>query len=203
MFFQLIASRYETGSVIVTSYLEFSRWGEALGDDVVAAATIDRLVHHAHVIPLDGDADHTRAHRARPPLAAPKTTKYPSKTEPRGSKFNRQQGVKVRPTLTHVSAAAAQHENHGFSGSGTASQQTSEEPATNLIRAPGTTMIQQRFQEPAGAEPCARAPRRGRLTPSRGTCNEAVTGARAPNPGSTVCHETRTRWLPNRGNKAL
>jgi len=75
LFFQLIASRYETGSVIVTSNLAFSRWGETLGDDVVAAATIDRLVHHAHVIPLDGDSYRTRAHRAGPPPAAPKTTK--------------------------------------------------------------------------------------------------------------------------------
>ena len=63
LFFQLIASRYETGSLIVTSNLPFSRWGETLGDDVVAAATIDRLVHHAHVIALDGDSYRTRAHR--------------------------------------------------------------------------------------------------------------------------------------------
>ena len=75
LFFQLIASRYETGSVIVTSNLAFSRWGETLGDDVVAAATIDRLVHHAHVIALDGDSYRTRAHRAGPPPAAPTTTK--------------------------------------------------------------------------------------------------------------------------------
>lgn len=63
LFFQLVASRYETGSIIVTSNLPFSRWGETLGDDVVAAATIDRLVHHAHVIGLDGDSYRTRAHR--------------------------------------------------------------------------------------------------------------------------------------------
>jgi DNA replication protein DnaC len=64
LFFQLVASRYETGSLIVTSNLPFSRWGETLGDDdVVAAATIDRLVHHAHVIALDGDSYRTRAHR--------------------------------------------------------------------------------------------------------------------------------------------
>ena len=63
LFFQLIASRYETGTVIVTSNLPFSRWGETLGDDVVAAATIDRLVHHAHVIALDGDSYRTRGHR--------------------------------------------------------------------------------------------------------------------------------------------
>lgn len=69
LFFQLIASRYESGSVIVTSNLAFSRWGETLGDDVVAAATIDRLVHHAHVIALDGDSWRTRNHRTATPPA--------------------------------------------------------------------------------------------------------------------------------------
>jgi len=67
LFFQLIASRHETGSVIVTSNLTFSRWGETLGDDVAAAATIDRLVHHAQVIALDGDSYRTRGHRTTPP----------------------------------------------------------------------------------------------------------------------------------------
>ena len=63
LFFQLIASRYETGSLIVTSNLAFSAWGQTLGDDIVAAATIDRLVHHATVVALDGDSYRTRAHR--------------------------------------------------------------------------------------------------------------------------------------------
>lgn len=63
LFFQLIAARYETGSVILTSNLPFARWGETLGDDVVAAATIDRLLHHAHVITLAGDSYRTRGHR--------------------------------------------------------------------------------------------------------------------------------------------
>jgi DNA replication protein DnaC len=70
LFFQLIASRYETGSVIVTSNLAFSSWGQTLGDDVVAAATIDRLVHHAQVISLDGESYRTRAHRTGPPPTA-------------------------------------------------------------------------------------------------------------------------------------
>jgi DNA replication protein DnaC len=72
LFFQLVASRYETGSIILTSNLIFSRWGETLGDDVAAAATIDRLARHAHVIALDGDGDsyRTRAHRSSPPPPA-------------------------------------------------------------------------------------------------------------------------------------
>jgi DNA replication protein DnaC len=75
LFFQLVASRYETGTIILTSNLMFSRWGETLGDDVVAAATIDRLVHHAHVIALDGDSYRTRKHRTGPPPAADTTSK--------------------------------------------------------------------------------------------------------------------------------
>lgn len=63
LFFQLVASRYEQGSLLITSNLAFSRWGEIFTDDVVAAAMIDRLVHHAEVISLDGDSYRTRTRR--------------------------------------------------------------------------------------------------------------------------------------------
>lgn len=63
LFFQLIASRYEQGSVMVTSNLPFGRWGETFSDDVVAAAMIDRLVHHAEVRTLAGDSYRTRQRR--------------------------------------------------------------------------------------------------------------------------------------------
>lgn len=56
LFFQLVSSRYERASLIVTSNKPFGRWGEVFGDDVVAAAMIDRLVHHAEVISLKGDS---------------------------------------------------------------------------------------------------------------------------------------------------
>jgi DNA replication protein DnaC len=56
LFFQLVSSRYERASLIVTSNKAFGRWGEVFGDDVVAAAMIDRLVHHAEVIALSGDS---------------------------------------------------------------------------------------------------------------------------------------------------
>jgi DNA replication protein DnaC len=56
LFFQLVSSRYERASVIVTSNKPFGRWGEVFGDEVVAAAMIDRLVHHAEVISLKGDS---------------------------------------------------------------------------------------------------------------------------------------------------
>ena len=63
LFFQLVASRYEQGSIIVTSNLPFGRWGETFSDDVVAAAMIDRLVHHAEVLALSGESYRTRARR--------------------------------------------------------------------------------------------------------------------------------------------
>jgi hypothetical protein len=55
-FFQLVSSRYERASLIVTSNKPFGRWGEVFGDDIVAAAMIDRLVHHADVVALKGDS---------------------------------------------------------------------------------------------------------------------------------------------------
>ena len=56
LFFQLISARYERASLIVTSNKPFGRWGEVFGDDVVAAAMIDRLVHHAEVLSMKGDS---------------------------------------------------------------------------------------------------------------------------------------------------
>ena len=56
LFFQLVSARYERASLIVTSNKPFGRWGEVFGDDVVAAAMIDRLVHHAEVVSLRGDS---------------------------------------------------------------------------------------------------------------------------------------------------
>ncbi len=56
LFFQLVSSRYERASVIVTSNKPFGRWGETFGDATVAAAMIDRLVHHAEVVSMKGDS---------------------------------------------------------------------------------------------------------------------------------------------------
>jgi DNA replication protein DnaC len=54
LLFALIARRYERGSIIVTSNRGFEGWGEILGDAMVAAALIDRLVHHATMVTLKG-----------------------------------------------------------------------------------------------------------------------------------------------------
>ena len=56
LIFQLVASRYERASLVVSSNKPFGRWGEVFGDSTVAAAMIDRLVHHAEILALRGDS---------------------------------------------------------------------------------------------------------------------------------------------------
>jgi DNA replication protein DnaC len=56
LMFTLVSARYERASMIVTSNKPFSAWGEIFGDEVVAAAMIDRLVHHADILSLKGDS---------------------------------------------------------------------------------------------------------------------------------------------------
>jgi DNA replication protein DnaC len=52
--FQLISRRYERGSIILTSNKSFAEWGTVLGDDVLATAILDRLLHHCDVIAING-----------------------------------------------------------------------------------------------------------------------------------------------------
>jgi DNA replication protein DnaC len=56
LFFQLVNTRYERGSIIITTNKAFSHWGEMMNDDAVATATLDRLLHHAHIISLKGES---------------------------------------------------------------------------------------------------------------------------------------------------
>ncbi len=56
LMFMLVSRRYERASMIVTSSKPFSGRGEIFGNDVVAAAMIDRLVHHAEIVALNGDS---------------------------------------------------------------------------------------------------------------------------------------------------
>jgi DNA replication protein DnaC len=53
-FHELISARYETAPTIVTSNLAFSEWGNAFPNQLLAAATLDRLRHNAHRVVLDG-----------------------------------------------------------------------------------------------------------------------------------------------------
>jgi DNA replication protein DnaC len=57
LFFNVIAKRYEKGSVVVTSNLPFSQWSTAFADDqTLTAALLDRLLHHAHIIQISGNS---------------------------------------------------------------------------------------------------------------------------------------------------
>lgn len=60
--FELIAHRYEAGSLLITSNQPFSAWDSIFADDMMAVAAIDRLVHHADIIELTGESYRKRAH---------------------------------------------------------------------------------------------------------------------------------------------
>lgn len=57
LFFQVIARRYEHGSIILTSNLSFGEWDTTFADNsALTAAMLDRLLHHAHVVQIKGDS---------------------------------------------------------------------------------------------------------------------------------------------------
>ncbi|ATB38576.1 ATP-binding protein [Cystobacter fuscus] len=56
LFFQLVARRYEKGSMLLTTNQMVGQWGGVFGDDVLAAAILDRLLHHSHTLLIQGDS---------------------------------------------------------------------------------------------------------------------------------------------------
>lgn len=79
LFFQLVNACYEKTAMILTSNRGFGEWGEIFGDLVVATALLDRLLHHAVVIQIEGSSYRLREHaqllpehmRSRIPTSAP------------------------------------------------------------------------------------------------------------------------------------
>jgi DNA replication protein DnaC len=67
LFFQLVNARYERGSMILTSNRGFGEWGDIFGDQVVATALLDRLLHHAQVVQIEGSSYRLREHAALVP----------------------------------------------------------------------------------------------------------------------------------------
>ena len=63
LFFQLINARHERASTVLTSNKGFEEWGGVLGDEVMAAALIDRLLHHCHIVNIRGNSYRMRAHQ--------------------------------------------------------------------------------------------------------------------------------------------
>jgi DNA replication protein DnaC len=62
LFFQLKTRRYEHASTVLTSNKGFEDWGEIFGDEVMAAALIDRLLHHCHIANIRGNSYRMRQH---------------------------------------------------------------------------------------------------------------------------------------------
>ena len=57
LFFQVVAKRYERGSMVLTSNLPFTQWASTLADDqTLTAAMLDRLLHHAHIVQISGES---------------------------------------------------------------------------------------------------------------------------------------------------
>ncbi len=56
LFFQLISRRYERGAMVMTSNQPYSNWGEIFGDQVIASAILDRVLHHAISISIKGES---------------------------------------------------------------------------------------------------------------------------------------------------
>jgi DNA replication protein DnaC len=74
LFFQLVNARYEKGAMILTSNRGFAEWGEVFGDPVVATALLDRLLHHAIVIQIEGSSYRLRQHADLVPEHLRRTT---------------------------------------------------------------------------------------------------------------------------------
>jgi DNA replication protein DnaC len=57
LFFNVVAKRYERGSMVLTSNLPFTQWAGAFADDqTLTAAMLDRLLHHAHIVQITGES---------------------------------------------------------------------------------------------------------------------------------------------------
>ncbi len=93
LFFQLVNARYEKGAMILTSNRGFAEWGELFGDPVLATALLDRLLHHAVVIRIEGASyrlrkhtelipEHIRANAQISPPPPPKRRGRPPKKSP-------------------------------------------------------------------------------------------------------------------------
>jgi DNA replication protein DnaC len=84
LFFQLMSRRYERGSTVLTSNKGFADWGEIFGDETMAAALIDRLLHHCHIVNIRGNSYRMRQHRdlaLQRPVADPRPRRTPKPQE--------------------------------------------------------------------------------------------------------------------------
>jgi len=91
LFFQLINRRYEKNSTVLTSNKSFREWGEIFGDPVVAAAMLDRLLHHCHLVNIRGNSYRLRGYAGLEMPQDPQPSTIRKRGRPRGS--HREEGV--------------------------------------------------------------------------------------------------------------
>src|SRR5262245_30764639 len=91
LFFQLVNARYEKGAMILTSNRGFAEWGEVFGDAVVATALLDRLLHHAVVIQIEGSSYRLRQHAD----LVPEHMRSKAALHPPATRRGRQSGKKL------------------------------------------------------------------------------------------------------------
>jgi DNA replication protein DnaC len=74
IFFRLVAWRYERGSLLITTNQVATQWGAVFGDEGLAAAILDRLLHHSHTLMIQGESYRLKQKKAgllgRPPPAS-------------------------------------------------------------------------------------------------------------------------------------
>ena len=56
LLYQVVAEAYERQSLVITTNIDFSRWGSVLADDQLASALIDRVAHHGHLVVFEGES---------------------------------------------------------------------------------------------------------------------------------------------------
>ena len=78
LFFQLVSRRYERGSIIITSNQSLGAWGEVFGDQVIASAILDRLLHHSITVNIKGESfrlkEKLKAGLLKPKIGEPPVT---------------------------------------------------------------------------------------------------------------------------------
>src|SRR5258706_654655 len=68
--FELVTARYEKGAILLTSNTSFAEWGALLGNDILASALLDRLLHHPEVVAISGPSERMKDRAALQPSAS-------------------------------------------------------------------------------------------------------------------------------------
>lgn len=91
LFFQVITQRYEQGSLLITTNQLVGQWGQLFGDEMVAAAILDRLLHHSHTLLIQGESYRLR-HKRKNSTLFNKTTNTQPTTQNQGVNFTGEKG---------------------------------------------------------------------------------------------------------------